>query len=65
MLLITCKINNIRLLNPNDAIRYAIYVIQFTQRFESAEPMVISCSTKVCSFGNQVVEKIEVNLKEL
>ncbi|CAF0852444.1 unnamed protein product [Brachionus calyciflorus] len=35
----------------------AIYAV--TNIFESPEPMTISCSTKVCSFGNQVVEKVE------
>ncbi|XP_055339311.1 transcriptional enhancer factor TEF-1-like isoform X2 [Paramacrobiotus metropolitanus] len=44
-------------INCSDIDSSAFYGVSST--FESAESMTIQCSTRVCSFGKQVVEKVE------
>lgn len=40
-----------------------LLMLNVFQRYEGSENMTITCSTKVCSFGKQVVEKLEVSIK--
>lgn len=42
-----------------------LFIYIFNNRYESNENVVLVCSTKVCSFGSQVVEKVETEFSRL